>query len=222
MRGHAKTGTQHKTTKDAREAAPSALDVISGKCAGKAALPSKVGKVRSLNRDPEATVKPAYVPLIDSLSVAPAPDLTSSQLDPASFKGIQIALLFKLMNEKGEFVEYEWESGVVKKGKVRESDSHVVVEVKFSDGKRDIDLSDGKKYSEDWVMLNELADGAAARKKHKPEGGVVDVTDEGGKGKKKKGAAGGDGKKEKKREREEEKATPATEPPKKKKKKKGK
>ena len=50
----------------------------------------------------------------------------------------------------------------------RRKDGHVVVEVKFPEGKRNCDLSDGRKYGEDWVLLSEIKEGAKKRKAKKP------------------------------------------------------
>ena len=44
---------------------------------------------------------------------------------------------------------------------------HVIAEVRFSNGKRDVDLQNGKFYKKDWVLLTQRKEGAKEMKKKK-------------------------------------------------------
>ena len=74
------------------------------------------------------------------------------QFVPSSLKGSTIAVLFELKNAADEFLGYEWSTGKIRKVRRRSSDSHVIVESKFADGKRDTDLT-GTTHGEKWVIL---------------------------------------------------------------------
>ena len=68
-------------------------------------------------------------------------------------------------------VGYEWSAvmSITKKVARRKKDRHMIAEVKWGPkDKRNVDLSDGKKYLIDWVLLTETYDGPA--KPRKPGG----------------------------------------------------
>ena len=98
--------------------------------------------------------------------MAPEPNLEA--IDVSSLERNEIALLFEIKNAYGQVINWEWFKGSIQKAK--RVANQVTVEVKFSDGKRDVVLST-LAYNTDWVLLCEKKEGAAAgrrgRKKHR-------------------------------------------------------
>ena len=78
---------------------------------------------------------------------------------------MQVAVLFEQHNGLDQLIFYEWSQGQVTKKSHRKS-SNVILEVKFCDGKRDVDVS-RLTYNEDWVLLSERREGAQAAKQTK-------------------------------------------------------
>ena len=90
--------------------------------------------------------KPVYVPIEDSISVAPA--INTSTVVGTSLKGMTLVQLFKLTSVNDKFVDWEWFTATIKKAVRRSSDNHLIITVKYEleKGVRDIDVDDGKKY----------------------------------------------------------------------------
>ena len=67
-------------------------------------------------------------------------------------------------------VGYEWTAVLktTKKVKQRPHDGHVVAEVRYPEGLRDVDLSDGKVYGVDWFLLSGAGASKAKRKADTP------------------------------------------------------
>ena len=112
--------------------------------------------------------KPKYISLEDSISIAPMPDV--ARVQPESLIDVTMSLLFELKNEYGGLVDYEWFTAKIKKCSRRPRDKHLTVEIRFpgDDGDSTVDLSelsDGKVYEVDWVLLCENKDGGMRRKK---------------------------------------------------------
>ena len=109
--------------------------------------------------------------IADSICVAPKADLSG---DIGLLDRSDIALLFKIFNQFGQQIDWEWSTGAIGQKKVKRSGSSssavhggkVTAEVKFSDGTRNVVLSD-LVYGEDWVLLCEKKEGAAKSKKIK-------------------------------------------------------
>ena len=96
--------------------------------------------------------------------MAPEPNLEA--IDVSSLERNEMALLFEIKNAYGQVINWEWFKGSIQK--VKRVANQVTLEVKFSDGKRDVVLST-LAYNTDWVLLCEKKEGAAAGKKRKKE-----------------------------------------------------
>ena len=90
--------------------------------------------------------KPAYVPIEDSLGIAPA--ISTSTVVGSSLKGMAFVQLFKLERNNGKFVDWEWFHATTKKAARRADDNHLIITGKYDLEKdvRDIDVDDGKQY----------------------------------------------------------------------------
>ena len=108
--------------------------------------------------------QPKYECLEDAICVAPEPNLEA--IDVSSLERNEMALLFEIKNTYGQVINWEWFKGSIQKEK--RVANQVTVEVKFSDGKRDVVLST-LAYNTDWVLLCEKKEGAAAGKKSKKQ-----------------------------------------------------
>ena len=82
--------------------------------------------------DDNTPAKPAYVPIEDSLGIAPA--ISTSTVVGSSLKGMAFVQLFKL--------------ATIKTAACRAAGNHPIITVKYDleKGVRDIDVGDGKQY----------------------------------------------------------------------------
>ena len=140
-----------------------ALDVVSGRVHTVAALQNKISAPVEAP-SAENIPKPAYQPLEDSLHIAPEPNLKT--VDVGTLKKHKIAFLHELGDGSG----WMWSPVLETTNKVRRSKKkpyHVIAEVRCPEGKRDVDLQDGKVYKKDWVLLTQRTGGAKEKKKKK-------------------------------------------------------
>ena len=74
--------------------------------------------------------------------------------------------MFENKNDYGGHLTWEWYKGEIKKA-WRDKHNHVWVQFLFpGEGEESkVDLSDGKKYLTDWVLLSEQKEGGMARQK---------------------------------------------------------
>jgi len=144
-------------------ATPNALEIIGGR---ELAAPALANKVAAPDEpaSPKDIPTPPHKPLEDSLHIAPEPNLTTVDLD--SLKKHKIVFL----HEVGDGSGWEWFPVLNTTNDVRRLQGRgVVAEVKFSDGKRNVDLeSDELVYKKNWALLVEKKEGARAKKKIKP------------------------------------------------------
>ena len=114
---------------------------------GQAVLKAKIHHIEDHEIE-EADIpdKPSYVPIEDSISIAPA--INTATVAPTSLKGMNFAQLFTLRSSNDKFVDWEWTQATIKKAVRRKSDKHLIITVKYDleKGVRDIDVDDGKKY----------------------------------------------------------------------------
>ena len=96
--------------------------------------------------------------------MAPEPNLEA--IDVSSLERNEMALLFEIKNAYGQVINWEWFKGSIQKAK--RVANQVAVEVKFSDGKRDVVLST-LAYKTDWVLLCEKKEGAASGNKREKQ-----------------------------------------------------
>jgi len=84
--------------------------------------------------DADIPAKPAYVPIEDSLGIAPTCNLRTSPVVGSSLKGMAFVQLFKL--------------ATIKTAACRAAGNHPIIIVKYDleKGVRDIDVGDGKQY----------------------------------------------------------------------------
>ena len=78
-----------------------------------------------------------------------------------------INLLEHCIAANDTLVGYEWTAvmSITKRVARRKKDRHMIAEVKWGPkDKRNVDLSDGKKYLIDWVLLTETYDAPAKKK----------------------------------------------------------
>ena len=96
--------------------------------------------------DDDIPAKPAYVPIEDSLGIAPA--ISTSTVASSSLKGRAFVQLFKLESNNGKFVDWEGSRRPLKKAARRAADNHLIVTVKYGleKGVRNIYVGDGKQY----------------------------------------------------------------------------
>ena len=114
---------------------------------GQAVLKAKVHFIEDVEmNDTDIPAKPAYVPIEDSLGIAPA--INTSTVVGTSLKGMTFVQLFKLESNNGKFVDWEWFQATIKKASRRADDNHLIITVKYDleKGVRDIDVDDGKQY----------------------------------------------------------------------------
>ena len=114
---------------------------------GQAVLKAKVHFIEDVEmNDAEIPAKPAYVPIEDSLGIAPA--ISTSTVVGSSLKGMAFVQLFKLERNNGKFVDWEWFQAAIKKAARRAADNHLIITGKCDLEKdvRDIDVDDGKQY----------------------------------------------------------------------------
>ena len=114
---------------------------------GQAVLKAKVHFIEDVEmNDADIPAKPAYVPIEDSLGIAPA--ISTSTVVGSSLKGMTFVQLFKLESNNGKFVDWEWFQATIKKAARRAADNHLIITVKYDleKGVRDIDVDDGKQY----------------------------------------------------------------------------
>ena len=57
--------------------------------------------------------KPVYVPIEDSISIAPA--INTATVDVSSLKGMALVQLFKLTSKNDKFVDWEWFTATIKR-----------------------------------------------------------------------------------------------------------
>jgi len=109
--------------------------------------------------------KPAWTPLTDGHGAMAMIDV--SKCDPASLVNCQLGQLFRIDNEYGGFLHWEWYTAMIKKATRRTRDQHLLVEARFpgEKGNTTVDLSEGKAYLTDWVLIEEKKDGGMVRKK---------------------------------------------------------
>ena len=114
----------------------------------------------------EAIVKPDYLPPNEQTRIDPAPDLKDDNTI-SLLKGHKLALLEHCTAANDTLVGYEWSAvmSITPKVTRRKKDGHMIAEVKWGPkDKRNVDLSDGKKYLIDWVLLTETYDAPAQKK----------------------------------------------------------
>ena len=77
-----------------------------------------------------------------------------------------LALLSENKNDYGGHLTWEWYKEKITKAR-RDKHNHVWVQLLFpgDDEEYKVDLSDGKKYLTDWVLLSEQKEGGMARQK---------------------------------------------------------
>jgi len=162
--GRQKRGSTHG--KGRASAPPDALAIVAGTAPAVAVFAKKVRRDAPGDgpSPPLPEEKPKYECLEDAICVAPEPNLEA--IDVSSLERNEMALLFEIKNAYGQVINWEWFKGSIQKAK--RVANQVTVEVKFSDGKRDVVLST-LAYNTDWVLLCEKKEGAAAGKKRKKQ-----------------------------------------------------
>lgn len=121
---------------------------------GQAVLKVKVHHIEDVElEDDEIPPKPEYVPIEDSLGIAPA--INTSTVIGSSLKGMTLVQLFKMESKNGKFVDWEWFQAKIKKASRRPSDNHLIITVKYDleKGVRDIDVDDGLEYQASQIHL---------------------------------------------------------------------
>ena len=177
QRGVSKPRKKDKTSGITERKKGSAMEAIDGDSTV-AALAPKVQSAAA-NRITAPDVEPTkdpYLPLQDSITIEVEPDL--SRVEVGALKDRMIVFNEPQVTGEGddEVVQYyQWSPiyKTTKKVKRRKDDGHVIAETKMSKGKCDVDLSDGKVYGVDWVLLSDIKEGAQARKRKKTKDKTV-------------------------------------------------
>ena len=142
-----------------------AIEIIEGTSEVTPALAAKI-RPGATEEEAEAIVKPDYLPPNEQTRIDPAPDLKDDNTI-SLLKGHKLALLEHCTAANDTLVGYEWSAvmSITPKVTRRKKDGHMIAEVKWGPkDKRNVDLSDGKKYLIDWVLLTETYDAPAKKK----------------------------------------------------------